>query len=364
MSDDYLWDKSGDPDPEVERLEQKLGALRYKERPFEAPAGDALSPARPKELARPTELSERARSRRSGTIVRVVLALAAALSVGGLWAVTRGGEGLREAARPVAAFSLDWKKAAEGLREGFEVERLAGAPVIGTGRIEGKGKLGTGEWLETDQASKARIAIADIGQVDVSANTRVRLVATGPAEHRLDLAHGMIHAKVDAPPRLFVVGTPAATAVDLGCAYSLEVDEAGRGELRVTSGWVALEAPGRASLVPAGAMCMTKPGVGPGTPFFEDATAALKGALSAIDFDEGIGQSAAEALRVVLKEARSRDSLTLWHLLFRVAESERRDVYARLRSLAPPPDGVGEREVIGLDEPKLNLWREELISTW
>jgi hypothetical protein len=152
--------------------------------------------------------------------------------------------------------------------------------------------------------------------------------------------------------------------VDLGCAYSLEVDEAGRGELRVTSGWVALEAPGRASLVPAGAMCRTKPGVGPGTPFFEDATEALRGALSALDFEEGIGQSAAEALRVVLKEARARDSLTLWHLLFRVAERERRDVYARLRSLAPPPEGVGEQEVIGLDEPKLNLWREELISTW
>lgn len=30
MSDDYLWDKSGTPDPEIEQLEQLLGDLRYR----------------------------------------------------------------------------------------------------------------------------------------------------------------------------------------------------------------------------------------------------------------------------------------------------------------------------------------------
>lgn len=30
MKDDYLWDKSGTPDPEVEQLEQLLGNLRYR----------------------------------------------------------------------------------------------------------------------------------------------------------------------------------------------------------------------------------------------------------------------------------------------------------------------------------------------
>ena len=28
MSNDYLWDRSGPPDPDVERLEQMLGRLR------------------------------------------------------------------------------------------------------------------------------------------------------------------------------------------------------------------------------------------------------------------------------------------------------------------------------------------------
>lgn len=37
MSDDYLWDRSGEPDPEVERLEQVLGKYRYQAKPL-APA--------------------------------------------------------------------------------------------------------------------------------------------------------------------------------------------------------------------------------------------------------------------------------------------------------------------------------------
>jgi hypothetical protein len=30
MNEDYLWDKTGEPDPEIEQLERKLSSLRYK----------------------------------------------------------------------------------------------------------------------------------------------------------------------------------------------------------------------------------------------------------------------------------------------------------------------------------------------
>jgi len=44
MKEDYLWDKTGEPDPEIQELEQVLGALRYQPRPLEIPAG--LAPGR------------------------------------------------------------------------------------------------------------------------------------------------------------------------------------------------------------------------------------------------------------------------------------------------------------------------------
>jgi hypothetical protein len=37
MNEKYLWDKSGEPDPEIQQLEQILGTLRYQPRPLELP---------------------------------------------------------------------------------------------------------------------------------------------------------------------------------------------------------------------------------------------------------------------------------------------------------------------------------------
>lgn len=39
MKDDYLWDRTGEPDPDVQQLEDILGELRYQPRPLEIPAG-------------------------------------------------------------------------------------------------------------------------------------------------------------------------------------------------------------------------------------------------------------------------------------------------------------------------------------
>ena len=43
---DYLWDKTGEPDPEIQQLEEILGTLRYQPRPLEIPAGFQVSQER------------------------------------------------------------------------------------------------------------------------------------------------------------------------------------------------------------------------------------------------------------------------------------------------------------------------------
>jgi hypothetical protein len=242
----------------------------------------------------------------------------------------------------------------------WEVARVAGAPTVGANRIEGNGRIGVGEWLETDGASRAKISVADIGQVDIGPNSRVRLVGTRSTEHRLALERGRLHAMISAPPRLFVVETPSATAIDLGCSYTLEVDDRGRSILHVTSGWVALERKGRESIVPAGAMCVTEPGKGVGTPYFDDASERFRSALTSLDFQNG----GAKALGVVLSEAREYDTLTLWHLLYRVRGAERARVYDRLATLIAPPKGVTREGVLRLDKGMLDLWKQGLEWAW
>ena len=244
----------------------------------------------------------------------------------------------------------------------WAVAAIEGSPKVNSRGIKETGRISVGGALETDSGSRARIEVADIGQVEVEPNTRMRLVETSEDEHRLALDRGSIEAKIIAPPRIFFVDTPSAVAVDLGCAYSLNVDEAGNGLLHVTSGWVELVRDGRNSYVPIGTICLLRAGVGPGTPYFDDASDAFRQALEKFDF-EGGGE---EALAIVLGESRPRDSLTLWHLLPRVDEASRNKVLDRMIGLVGLPKGVTRAGLMRLD-PKmidLELWKDHLDLVW
>jgi hypothetical protein len=243
----------------------------------------------------------------------------------------------------------------------WEVARIDGAPRIGAESIGDKGRLAIGQWLETDASSRAKIEVSNIGQVEIDANTRVRLVETRPDQHRMELARGRMSARVWAPPRLFFVNTPSAVAEDLGCAYTLEVDDAGNSLLHVTSGWVSLQLRDRESVVPAGAMCATRSGIGPGTPYFEDATEPFRLALAKVDFEPGATES---SLEIILREARQRDLMTLWHLLLRTDGNNRGRVYDRMAQLSAPPREVSREGIMRLDKEMLDRWYERINSQW
>jgi len=227
----------------------------------------------------------------------------------------------------------------------WNVTALAGRPLVGTRPLTASGRLRVSEWVQTDDSSRALVAVGRIGQVEVQPNTRVQLVVARADEHRLALAHGRIEATVDAVPRLFFVETPVGTAIDLGCAYSLETDSLGYGRLHVTRGEVEFATGLRSSRVPLGAMIQTRPTIGPGIPFVDDAPAPLVRALIAFDFERG----GARAARNVLTLARAQDAISLWHLLQRVDVSLRGTVYDRLAALVPPPPGVTRRAAIALE---------------
>jgi hypothetical protein len=248
-------------------------------------------------------------------------------------------------------------------KSSWQVTRLDGSPRIGSQSISSRGHLSVGEWLETDANSRAQIAVGTIGNVDIDENTRVRLLETQPTEHRLELARGKMSARIWAPPRLFFVDTPSAVAADLGCAYTLSVDDKGDGRLSVTSGWVALQAEERESIVPAGASCETQLGTGPGTPYFDDSAPEFQEALKKLDFDKAAA-SRSSALQSILNYSRARDTLTLWHLLPRVNEDDRVRVYEKMEAFAPPPAGVTRDGVLKLDQKMLAQWRYALEGSW
>ena len=66
MNDDYLWDKSGEPDPQIQQLEEILGTLRYEPKPLKLP-----------EAGRPR--------RNYLPLLAIAATLVIALVAGGLW---------------------------------------------------------------------------------------------------------------------------------------------------------------------------------------------------------------------------------------------------------------------------------------
>ena len=274
MNDDYLWDRSGAPDPEVERLERVLAPLRYQHRAPFAP-----------------------RSRRtSWAVAAAVVGVAAALVL--------------MVAPP--AQDTAWQVAGAKLRKG---------QVLRTG------------------SDAVTLEAESVGRVDLAPHS----VLKASAEKKLTLRSGELHAFIWAPAREFVVDTPSARAVDLGCEYTLNVDGKGDGLLRVKLGWVAFQVGDREAFIPAGAQCATRRKGGPGIPYFEDAPSELKDSVAAYERGDRT------ALGGMLAAARPHDGLTLWHLLTQVPEHDRGAVFDRFRALVQVPAGVTREGVMRRD---------------
>jgi hypothetical protein len=291
MREDYLWDRSGPPDPDIERLEVELGSLRYR--------------------------------------------------------FGRNQPGARRQRAPGA-----WLAAAAAvlLAAGALLFRSASAPAAPTAWRMGNLAVLQGQVLRTGDLG-VTLESEPVGRVELGPGSELRAATS----RHLELRRGRLHAFIWAPPREFVVETASAQAVDLGCEYTLDVDGAGNGMLRVETGWVAFQSHGHESFIPAGAACPTRKREGPGIPFYEDAPQALTSALAAYES----GDQA--ALPRVLAAARSRDGLTLWHLLPRVPAGARGDVFDRFAQLVGVPRELraaavrGEAKTLDLCWNALNL---------
>jgi hypothetical protein len=284
---EYWWDRSGS-DPDLERVEGLLVGLAFQKRARRAP-------------------SRRSPLRDRRTLAWLAAAAVALIALSSTWLLRR---------------DVAW-----------DVFVLAGAPTLGGSSLSTAGRWRPGEVLETGAEARAKVLVGRIGELDVEPGSRVRLVRTDRAQHRVALERGELRAFIWAPPRRFLVETPEALAADLGCAYSLQVEPSGGGRLKVAFGWVSFLS-GSTDFevyVPAGAACLLRSGRGAGTPYFEDASAAFLTALGLLDVDPGDPA----ALQVLLAEARRKDALSLLQVFQGLQAPERSRVCDRLTALFP-----------------------------
>src|SRR5690349_20551546 len=277
MNEDYLWDRSGEPDASVAYLEQALGRLRWREK-----------------------------KRRRWPWIAASAAAAALLLIGLSMHISS----------PATSWTLSIAgKAPTAVRAG---------QVLTQGTIESD----------------------FVGEVQIEPKSRLRMLSSKASEHRMALDRGTIHALIWAPPAAFVVDTPSAKTVDLGCRYTLRVAPDGAGFLTVETGWVAFQWKNLASFIPAGAACTTRPGHGPDTPHFLDAPQNLIASVARFDRTQD-----PQALAAALGAARPHDALTLCHLLERTQGAERAEVVDRFAALVKLSPEV-TREAILRGDPK------------
>ena len=329
MTDDpfneYLWDRRGNPDGEVRHLERLLERYRFNQ-PVRIP------------VARP----------------------------GRRWLWYAG----TVAVAAVVVFTA-WVALIPVLGQPGRVWRVvtrAGQPTVSGAAIDGSGSLAEGGVVQTDASSRAEIRAGRIGRIEVEPGSRVRLLSTSTGRHRLAVDRGRIAARLWSPPFTFGFVTPAADAFDVGCAFTMDVDDRGAATVRVTSGWVQLETPNRQQLIPEGAMAVAEPGKGLGTPFFDDASTTFKNALHALDFEPMTAADRSAQLATLLQEARRRDVYTFLRLNRGLTPQERGAVYDRISLLSAAPSGVTRAGIVADDGAMLDAWRRTLgfpeIKRW
>lgn len=210
--------------------------------------------------------------------------------------------------------------------------------------------------------SEARtVDLGRFGEVRAEAGTVLRTIRMSEDEIRLRLERGTIHASItlEARPRLVQVETPATTCIDLGCHYTLTVDERGRTIVRVETGRVAFQDRGREVFVPAGATCRAEPGSGAGTPHWDDAPAALVAVVHV--YDASAAEQRREAAVLLCRIASTpRDGLTVWHLLQDGDRRVREVALNTLENLAGRPEGVSRQAVLDRQPAAMEAWKQHL----
>ncbi|MDB4953014.1 MAG: hypothetical protein JWO36_583 [Myxococcales bacterium] len=316
MSDDYLWDRSGPRDPDVEKLEKLLAPLAH-----DAPL-DQL----------------RLRRKRPRWIVLGVV-LAAAAFAGWLAIPSSHHEELVACTQDGSGFRF--------VAEGGAV--ACGGRQIATGVLPVGGVLDTG-------LHQVDLSIADIGTAQLGPNTRVSLDRSTTAGHHLSIDHGHMHARVAAPPRLFAISTKHAEVTDLGCEYTIDVDASGAGSLHVLSGKVELATKSGAIVVaPAGTHTKILAGQAPGLPLRDAGDVAFEAAI------DGYLAGDPSAFDTVLALASPADAITLIDLAI-IDAPHRPAVLAKLGQLAPPPEGV-TIDGAAANQHQLERWREAIMIT-
>ena len=334
-TNDYLWDPTSSPAPEVQDVERMLEPLTFEAttRPLIWPeetlrGSDRLRQGPPTLRAKAEDPGLHGRTVRGGVrrwAYRLAAAAAVALAIG--WSIS--------------AWRFSWPDG-----RAWSVE--SASPAMPR-------QFAVGSVLDLPGATRARVDIARIGTMQIEGGSRVTLRYTQGIRHRLTLDRGTVRVRTWAPPGSVLFQTPTGDVIDLGCEFDLTAEET-RSIVRVRSGWVQLDNGVAEALVPAGAASEMRRDRAPGVAVYEDARPEFAAAVRGLESGAGDRRALVDA---IVASARARDMYTLLMLAERQEFGSDR-LLAAAADLWPPPRGVTVNGILRGDRDALGRWRETL----
>lgn len=244
------------------------------------------------------------------------------------------------------------KQDSYGLPSYWKVTSLSGTPFISEEAMAKLDSIRDGEYIITNDSSRAELFITDIGKVLVEPNTKLMIVKGKDGRNKLSVIYGTIDADMKKVQEPVHVELPSAIAMDDGGSYKVTVDGSGDGLFYVKSGQVEVVSGNKQSVVPAGSLVMTKKDKGVGTPFSNLSSSVFKKALYNFDF----GNCDVSCVTTILNSANKNDAVSLVNMITQVEEQYKDRVYAKVASFVPPPHPVHRDSIPFIDEKEIEDW--------
>lgn len=239
-----------------------------------------------------------------------------------------------------------------GLPTYWKVSTLKGTPLIGSIPVSSNDSIKEGQFILTNDTSKAELIIASLGKVIIEPNTKVVFVKGSDGNNRIAVEYGTIEADMNSDKNEFFVELPSAIATDTKGNYKLTIDPSGDGLVYVTSGNVEVKSRNREAIVPAGNFVMTKKNAGVGTPFNENSSLLFKKALAEFDF----GNCGESCVNTLIKTAKATDAVSLVNMIPLVDDKFKDEVYMKAANFVPPPNTISQDSLYFFDDEKIKVW--------
>lgn len=208
-----------------------------------------------------------------------------------------------------------------------------------------------GSWLETTDESTAEVPLEGTGSIVITPKSRVRLIELSGEYEHLELARGLLRVHVA------ILGHPVVRALNTdilspGGTYELELAKEDRAVLTVVDGAAEVDEDEAKTFVLAGMRTEFGAGAFSGVPLRVDAPEDFEAAVRGLHAKEIAALAAAE------------DAPTLWHLLRKVPEPDRRTLADKLAELVPPPAEGIQNAAVQLDPAALKRWWDKVYDAY